>query len=250
MSNIKQFKNKLKKKYLWRKYHDMAHYFCKGEGLEVGALCYPYLFNKDCKIKYADIFENSKLRKILKDIPLDNLYHKELVDVEYILKPPKFLLNFVKDNTFNFVYSSHVLEHTPNPISVLNDQLRITKPGGIVYVAMPNKKNTYDRTRKVTSSNILINKFENNVFDHTIEEALDVVKNTDTHALYEPHKNNPLEYAKEIIKKKEGIHHFHTFDETNVLEILIYLVSKNQAHIEYFSGLENRDIHFALRKNN
>ena len=79
MNKIKQFKNKIKKKYLWRKYHDMAHYFCKGNGLEVGALCYPYLFNEDCKLKYADIFENSKLRKILKDIPLDNLYHNNKV---------------------------------------------------------------------------------------------------------------------------------------------------------------------------
>ena len=38
MTKLKQFKNKLKKKYLWRKYHDMAHYFCKGKGLEIGAL--------------------------------------------------------------------------------------------------------------------------------------------------------------------------------------------------------------------
>ena len=45
MRKIKKLKNKIKKKYLWRKYHDMAHYFCKGNGLEVGALCYPYLFN-------------------------------------------------------------------------------------------------------------------------------------------------------------------------------------------------------------
>jgi ubiquinone/menaquinone biosynthesis C-methylase UbiE len=250
MNKIKQFKNKIKKKYLWRKYHDMAHYFCKGNGLEVGALCYPYLFNEDCKLKYADIFENSKLRKILDDIPLDNLYHKELVDIEYVLKPPKFLLDNVSDNTFDFVYSSHVLEHTPNPLSSLNDQLRVTKIGGIVYVVMPNKKNTYDKTRQVTKSDVLIDKFENGIFDHTVDEALDVIKNTNEHALYEPHKKNPLEYAKEIIKKKEGIHHFYTYDETNILEILIYLVKKNKAHIEYFSGLIDRDIHFALRKNN
>jgi SAM-dependent methyltransferase len=250
VNKIKQFKNKIKKKYLWRKYHDMAHYLCKGNGLEVGALCYPYLFNEDCKLKYADIFENSKLRSILDDLPLDNLYDQQLINIEYILKSPKFLLDSVKSNTFDFVYSSHVLEHTPNPIAALNDQLRIVKSGGIVYVAMPNKKNTFDRTRKVTPADVLINKFENEIFNHTIDEALDVIKNTDSHALYEPHKEYPLDYAKEIIKKKEGIHHFHTFDETNILEILIYLVKKNEAHIEYFSGLDNRDIHFALRKNN
>ena len=180
----------------------MAHYLCKGNGLEVGALCYPYLFNEDCKLKYADIFENSKLRSILDDLPLDNLYDQQLINIEYILKSPKFLLDSVKSNTFDFVYSSHVLEHTPNPIAALNDQLRIVKSGGIVYVAMPNKKNTFDRTRKVTPADVLINKFENEIFNHTIDEALDVIKNTDSHALYEPHKEYPLDYAKEIIKKK------------------------------------------------
>ena len=33
-------------------------------------------FNNDCNVKYADIFENTKLRSILDDVPLDNLYEK------------------------------------------------------------------------------------------------------------------------------------------------------------------------------
>ena len=55
----------------------MAHYFCKGKGLEVGAMCYPYLFNSDCQLKYADIFENSELRRIFNEIPLEKLYSKD-----------------------------------------------------------------------------------------------------------------------------------------------------------------------------
>ncbi len=120
-----EFKNKLKKKYLWRKYNDMAHYFCKGNGLEIGALCYPYLFNNDCELKYADIFENTKLRNIIENIPLENLYDKKLVKIDYILKPPKYSLDAINDREFNFVYSSHVLEHTPNPIFALNEHYLI-----------------------------------------------------------------------------------------------------------------------------
>ena len=203
MSAIKQFKNKLKKKFLWRKYHDMAHYFCKGFGLEIGALCYPYLFNKDCNVKYADIFENSKLRNVLDDIPSENLYDKKLVELDYILKPPKFFLEDIEDNKFDFVYSSHVLEHTPNPIAAIIEQLRIVNKNGIVYAVLPNKRYTYDRLRKITPAKDLIKKFENQIFDHTVEEALDVVENSDSHKLYELHKENALEYAKEIIKKKK-----------------------------------------------
>ena len=46
----------------------MAHYFCKGDGLEVRPFVIPYLFNNDCNVKYADIFENTKLRSILDDV--------------------------------------------------------------------------------------------------------------------------------------------------------------------------------------
>jgi len=98
VTKFKQLKNKLKKKFLWRKYHDMAHYFCKGKGLEVGAMCYPYLFNSDCQLKYADIFENNELRRILNEIPLEKLYAEDLVQTDYLLKPPKYLFENIKND--------------------------------------------------------------------------------------------------------------------------------------------------------
>jgi|TARA_B110000881_G_C18570393_1_gene515218 SAM-dependent methyltransferase len=248
MFKLKQFKNKIKKKYLWRKCHDMAYFFCKGRGLEVGALSSPYTFNTDCKLEYADIYDNDKLREILKKIPYDNLYKNKLVKVKHILKPPKYFFDDIENETFEFVYSSHSLEHTSNPIATLTEQLRITKSNGIVYTVIPNKKNTYDRLRKVTPSNHLIKKFENDIYDHTVEEAMDVIKNSDNHELYNIHKKRAEEYAKEMIEKKEGIHHYHTFDETNTMEMVIYITKKNNAYLEYFSGFQERDIHFAIRK--
>ena len=55
------------------------------------------------------------------------------------------------------------------------------------------------------------------------------------------------EYAKEMILNKEGIHHFYTFDDLNVMEIFIYLLKKNIIKIEHFSAKPEKDIHFALR---
>lgn len=250
MIKIKQIKNKIKKKYLWRKYHDIAHYMCRGKGLEIGALCYPYLFNSDCQLYYADIYDNNTMRNILKEIPLENLYSQKLVDLDFILKPPKFLLDQIEDNNFDFVYSSHVIEHTPNPISAIIDQIRVIKKGGVVYGIIPNKKNTYDRERKTTPAEVLIDKFKKGVFEHTLEEALDVINNTKDHDLYDSYKNNSdiIDLAKKMIKEKQGMHHYHVFDETNTIEMLLHAINKNNSYIEYFSGFENRDIHFAIKK--
>lgn len=43
-----------------------------------------------------------------------------------------------KDNTFDFLYASHVLEHFKAPVAVLKEWLRVVKPGGYVYFAVPD----------------------------------------------------------------------------------------------------------------
>jgi len=42
------------------------------------------------------------------------------------------------DNTFDFVVSFQVLEHTRNPEKVLKESLRTLKPGGYIYFVVPN----------------------------------------------------------------------------------------------------------------
>lgn len=241
------FKEKLKKKY-YKKYNsDLAYFLCEGNGLEVGALSAPYKFSNKCKLKYADIFEKKKLETVISNIPIDGLYTGNYVDIDYLLSPPKYLFENILNNTFDFVYSSHCLEHTPNPVSSLIDQIRITKPRGIVYVVLPNKNYTYDKKRKLTSSEFLIKKYENQNYTHSLEEALDVVKNTLDHPLYNKNKSQAEKYANEMISNNEGIHHYYTFDDLNVTEIITFLKRKNLINLEHFSAKYNKDIHFALR---
>lgn len=42
------------------------------------------------------------------------------------------------DATFEVVYSNNVLEHTRNPASVLNEACRVLKPGGRLFIEIPN----------------------------------------------------------------------------------------------------------------
>ena len=41
-------------------------------------------------------------------------------------------------SSFDVVYSSHVLEHLPNPLASLQEQLRQTKEGGFVIAHTPS----------------------------------------------------------------------------------------------------------------
>lgn len=44
----------------------------------------------------------------------------------------------VADATFDFVYSSHLLEHVGNPVTAIRNWVRICKPGGHIFVAVPD----------------------------------------------------------------------------------------------------------------
>jgi SAM-dependent methyltransferase len=64
----------------------------------------------------------------------------------------------VADSTFDFVHSSHCLEHLQDPLEGLRNWLRITKPGGYVVVLVPDEDlyeqgafpSTYNRDHKHT----------------------------------------------------------------------------------------------------
>ena len=46
-----------------------------------------------------------------------------------------------EDNTFDFLFSRHCLEHSPFPYLTLMEYFRVCKPGGKVYIEMPAPDN-------------------------------------------------------------------------------------------------------------
>ncbi|WP_269604506.1 methyltransferase domain-containing protein [Prochlorococcus marinus] len=49
------------------------------------------------------------------------------------------LMESIEDNYFDFVYSSHCLEHTVNPYISLDNWIRILKPGGHLVCTIPDE---------------------------------------------------------------------------------------------------------------
>src|SRR5260370_1109237 len=44
----------------------------------------------------------------------------------------------VRDGTADVVFSSNVLEHVPDPIGLIEEMIRATRPGGLVYLSYTN----------------------------------------------------------------------------------------------------------------
>jgi ubiquinone/menaquinone biosynthesis C-methylase UbiE len=56
-----------------------------------------------------------------------------------------------KDNTLDYVLSSHVIEHFVDPINTLNEWMRVLKPGGLIFLCVPHSKRVRDEKRPDTT---------------------------------------------------------------------------------------------------
>jgi SAM-dependent methyltransferase len=246
----KNFKRKLGRALIGRNPFDLAYYYCQGVGLEVGARNNPYAFSIKSKISYADIDSSEAIKK--------NLFAKEHIpkkhkqgffpEVNYVLNGPKYGFDLIENDHFDFVYSDNVLEHTPNIIFALMEQIRITKPGGFVYAVIPNKNYTFDKLRKPTPLEILKSKFHEDTLKYTLEEALDIDKNSLEHFSKNYSESDQINVAKKILTEDDGGQHFHVFDDVNTLELLKYLTEIADIEIHYFSAAIGKHIHFAIYK--
>lgn len=64
----------------------------------------------------------------------------EGVDIVADLNEP---LDLIPDNSVEYVYSNHVLEHVGDIILVLSEIYRITRPDGIIEIVVPHFSNPY-----------------------------------------------------------------------------------------------------------
>ena len=60
-------------------------------------------------------------------------------------------LGTIADESYGFVLSSHMIEHTANPVGTLNEWARILQPSGVLVLIVPHRDGTFDHRRTVTS---------------------------------------------------------------------------------------------------
>ena len=100
-----------------RRMHDMrfVNTYFKGKGVDIG--CGP-----------------DPLSKFQQQFPLmTELKPWDLADGD------AQLMASVADNTYDFVHSSHCLEHLHDPYEAFDNWIRITKPGGYVITTIPDE---------------------------------------------------------------------------------------------------------------
>jgi SAM-dependent methyltransferase len=129
--------------------NSLSRAFLRGSGIEIGALHNPLSVAEGLQVKYVD---RMRKRELYEHYP--ELRGHPLVEVD-IIDDGETLASIAAESQ-DFIIANHFLEHCQDPIATLKSFARVLAAGGIVYMAIPDKRFTFDRDRERTPLSHLI----------------------------------------------------------------------------------------------
>lgn len=120
-------------------------------------------------------------------------------------------LDAIGSGAYDFLLSSHTLEHCANPLKALKEWHRVLRPGGALVLVLPHKDATFDRFRPVTQLSHLEHDHASNTTEDDPTHLAEILELHDlsrdpwagSRALFEERSRHNL--------RNRGLHH-HVFD--------------------------------------
>lgn len=153
------------------------------EGLEIGPLCNPTMTKTECNgcVWYVDHVSTEELREKYQNdssVFLENLVHVDFVWGKNSLP------ELVNNHQYDYVIASHVIEHVPDMIGWINEISEVLKDNGILSLAIPDKRYSFDLLREISTPGMIIEAYlrhkrrpgPSEIFDHVaLARTVDVV---------------------------------------------------------------------------
>jgi SAM-dependent methyltransferase len=201
-----------------------------GDGIEIGALHRPLSVPPGVRVRYVDRLPEAELRR----------HYPELGGQPFA--PVSILgsaedLSELRDDSVDFVIANHLLEHLEYPLRGLLEFQRVLRRDGILYLALPDQRQTFDRDRELTpAAHIFDEHFEAgadaNRWAHYLDWALNVDKKG---AEAEAHARHLLETGYSI--------HFHVWRPDTFFDLFVEARERLGLDLELLSltGPEQQD---------
>lgn len=142
------------------------------KGLEIGALNSPLVTKLESKdqVFYVDRATTQELR----DSFNNSLHVKpdDIIDVDYVCLETS-LIDAVNGSSFDYVIASHVIEHVPDMIGWLKEIAEVLRDGGILSLAIPDKRFTFDICKELSSAGKLLEAYLQHQRRPTVADVFD-----------------------------------------------------------------------------
>jgi SAM-dependent methyltransferase len=200
----------------------LASTYLRGDGLEIGALHEPLQVPSAARVRYVDRLPIEDLRQLypeLRGLPL--------VAVD-ILDDGERLIT-VADESQDFVIANHFIEHCEDPIGALTTFRRVLRPGGIVYLAVPDKRFTFDRNRPLTT-------IDHVLADHRQGPAISRREHLEewTRIVGGESEEGRVQAHVEHLERTGYSIHFHVWTATSWLEFILAVHGLLELEVEAF----------------
>lgn len=138
-------------------------------GVEIGALSSPIVEKSESSILYADHATTDDLREKYAEHGWDT---NEIVSVDLALSESS-LSEALNSKSVDYVIASHVIEHVPDLIGWLADIHSSLHDGGVLSLAIPDKRYCFDAKRPTSTVGEIIDAFSNKRTKPTIKQVYD-----------------------------------------------------------------------------
>ena len=208
----------------------LSDIFLIGNGIEIGTMHNPLPVRKEmARVKYVDRMSVADLRQ-----QYPELKDKPLVNVDYIADGE--LLEVIKDNSQDFVIANHFIEHCQNPILAIENMVRVLKPDGVVFMAVPDRRYTFDKPRAITPVSHLLDDYYRGPLFSKEEHFMEWVRcfhqdKADADVRAEVRRLLDIDYSI----------HYHVWEKSDMDELLAYLTNKLQFNFEVEVSLRDKN---------
>jgi SAM-dependent methyltransferase len=202
-------------------FHDYSPYFANKEGLEIGG---PSTFfmpigiytlpNRLDNVIFSEntIWSQQKNRQ-------EYTFHNKTCPGTVIIADVVDMHN-IPDNSYDFVFASHILEHVVNPLKALKEISRVLRPNGVCILVLPQKENTFDHNRPTTQFSKLLTNYETDRDERYIDDYLPEIREFYDISL-DPGAGTMEQFLERCTKQYENrALHVHVFDFNLIVDCL------------------------------
>lgn len=128
-------------------------------------------------------------------------------------------------SSYDFILSSHTIEHIANPIKALKQWINILKESGTLILLVPHKEGTFDHKRPVTKLDHLIDDYNNDTQEDDLTHLPEILE---LHDLERDFAAGSFENFKERSENnfENRCLHQHVFDAESVTQLLTHMNMK------------------------
>jgi SAM-dependent methyltransferase len=128
-------------------------------------------------------------------------------------------LSSIPDHTYDFILSSHNLEHFANPVKAIQEWKRVTRPGGSMIVVLPNYSKTFDHRRMPTTVDHIFEDLAKDTQEDDLTHLPEILEKHDLSR--DPGAGSADAFHRRSLANFENrcLHH-HVFDKANSRELL------------------------------